>query len=344
MKKWMPWVVVVWCLVFGALAQAASFDCEKAKTKIEKLICNNEELSKLDEELAEAYAEALAKSPEPEKLKAEQKEWLKNGRAQKNDNWPQIKDAYQQRIGRFRPIRLEDDKGWKVCKDALARVKSVPLPMDNRILCGIDLISGSKEFSEPPWQELPVSENMDLVYAMETYLVRWASKTMPPLESWRKDYEKKIQFGEIKPRLRIAKVLLSSDGPEENVLAYTSTRDDVEKCQRLVATGGELMHYELEGIGDHIFLFDPASRKVREVNGLGEPSGVDSLGKTQTVIHDSRLYLFLLYPYGPDYLIQFYHIMRNYFDTHNPAEDPLHYHGRSIGDIAIRKPQQNNNK
>ncbi len=43
---------LVLCLVIGQL-QAASFDCGKAGTKVEKLICADAELSKLDEKLLE---------------------------------------------------------------------------------------------------------------------------------------------------------------------------------------------------------------------------------------------------------------------------------------------------
>jgi uncharacterized protein YecT (DUF1311 family) len=40
-------------------AAAASFDCKKASTKVEKLICADPELSRQDEAMAAAYAEAL---------------------------------------------------------------------------------------------------------------------------------------------------------------------------------------------------------------------------------------------------------------------------------------------
>ncbi len=73
MKK--RWMGLLACLVAGQV-QAASFDCAKAGTKLEKLICADKELSKLDEDLAAAYADAL-KSTDPAKLKAEQKAWLK---------------------------------------------------------------------------------------------------------------------------------------------------------------------------------------------------------------------------------------------------------------------------
>jgi uncharacterized protein YecT (DUF1311 family) len=42
-----------------SLASAASFDCAKARTKVEKLICADPQLSRQDEDLAKAYGEAL---------------------------------------------------------------------------------------------------------------------------------------------------------------------------------------------------------------------------------------------------------------------------------------------
>lgn len=51
-------LIMIW-LMQALPAQAASFDCGKAKTEIEKLICSNAKLSKLDEEMATAYREAI---------------------------------------------------------------------------------------------------------------------------------------------------------------------------------------------------------------------------------------------------------------------------------------------
>lgn len=70
----MRWVGLLACLMVGQI-QAASFDCAKASTKVEKLICTDAELSKLDEALAAAYADAL-KSTDPASLKAGQKAWF----------------------------------------------------------------------------------------------------------------------------------------------------------------------------------------------------------------------------------------------------------------------------
>ena len=54
--------------------QAASFDCAKASSKTEKAICNNPELSKLDEKMADAYKAAVAVD---KNTKASQIAWIK---------------------------------------------------------------------------------------------------------------------------------------------------------------------------------------------------------------------------------------------------------------------------
>lgn len=52
--------ILLAALLFPGAAHAASFDCAKAKARIEKMICGDPELSRLDGETARAYAEALA--------------------------------------------------------------------------------------------------------------------------------------------------------------------------------------------------------------------------------------------------------------------------------------------
>jgi uncharacterized protein len=47
------WIFIGWLVCLTA--QAASFDCAKAQSKVEHLICDNPEISKLDEELNAAH-------------------------------------------------------------------------------------------------------------------------------------------------------------------------------------------------------------------------------------------------------------------------------------------------
>ncbi|MEB4589780.1 lysozyme inhibitor LprI family protein, partial [Candidatus Thiothrix sp. Deng01] len=62
-------------LAMAASGQAASFDCAKATTKVEKAICADDGLSSLDDEMAAAYKLALKKG-NASKIKSAQKDWL----------------------------------------------------------------------------------------------------------------------------------------------------------------------------------------------------------------------------------------------------------------------------
>lgn len=85
--------------LFGLLAlpiQAASFDCAKAGTKIEKLICADAELSTLDEKLNAAYKAAVQDKTKAKAIKQAQKQWMKerNGCA----DAACVKRAYEMRL------------------------------------------------------------------------------------------------------------------------------------------------------------------------------------------------------------------------------------------------------
>ena len=64
---------------FSCATHAASFDCKKAQSKMEKAICENPKISKLDEELAENYQAAKGKlSADAQKVFVNgQRSWVK---------------------------------------------------------------------------------------------------------------------------------------------------------------------------------------------------------------------------------------------------------------------------
>jgi len=83
-------------LALALPAQAASFDCAKAATKVEKLICGDQELSKLDDELAISYKAAQQNSAQGSALRQEQKQWM-NERNGCGDS-ACVKQAYERRL------------------------------------------------------------------------------------------------------------------------------------------------------------------------------------------------------------------------------------------------------
>lgn len=90
----------IW-LVLGLLAplstaQAASFDCSKAASTVEKLICGDDELSKMDETLSKTYLQT-DQSGDHQKATREQRQWLKDKRNACLDE-KCLKSAYTTRI------------------------------------------------------------------------------------------------------------------------------------------------------------------------------------------------------------------------------------------------------
>lgn len=91
-------------VVCSGQLQAASFDCAKASTFLEKKICQNPTLSLLDEQLGTLYSEVRGVVVDKEALKKEQLAWLKQRRNACIDNICQA-SAYEFRIDELKRIK-----------------------------------------------------------------------------------------------------------------------------------------------------------------------------------------------------------------------------------------------
>lgn len=81
---------------------AASFDCSKASSKIEKEICSADELSRLDEKLSVVYGRAVEGDKTSAKVRIEQRQWIAN--RDRCADFVCIKSAYEKRIGELEKI------------------------------------------------------------------------------------------------------------------------------------------------------------------------------------------------------------------------------------------------
>ncbi len=87
------------------VGNAASFDCNKAKSPVEKAICTDSELSKLDEDLSQTYKAALIEYPVANYLRIRQREWIKtNSFCDKNKFIPCLKEKYKERIKKLSDV------------------------------------------------------------------------------------------------------------------------------------------------------------------------------------------------------------------------------------------------
>jgi uncharacterized protein len=67
-------------VMLAPFSDEASFDCKQARSFVEKSICADPELSRMDGALAQVYREALGRASDPNGLKYEQRDWLRRKR------------------------------------------------------------------------------------------------------------------------------------------------------------------------------------------------------------------------------------------------------------------------
>ena len=114
-RQWLfPLVFMALICLLVQPVYAASFDCKKAGTEMEKTICSDSKLSQLDEKLAAAYREALEKAPQKgESLREGQRQWLRERNECADTHC--IKDAYKLRLADLKLVStgLASEKGTK---------------------------------------------------------------------------------------------------------------------------------------------------------------------------------------------------------------------------------------
>jgi len=69
-------IIFILAMLQTCVAYGASFDCAKAKSKLEKMICSDPALDKADTQMGESYKNAIKKFPIPGFIQATQKIFL----------------------------------------------------------------------------------------------------------------------------------------------------------------------------------------------------------------------------------------------------------------------------
>lgn len=122
------WVVIslLGCLAIAQPLQAASFDCAKAQSKVEHLICDNPKFSELDSKLGQVYQDVLGKANEEQKQRviAEQKHWLKFTRNVCTKE-PCFKHAYWSRLAELETFFKPQWPSYKKEADKAESIKQV---------------------------------------------------------------------------------------------------------------------------------------------------------------------------------------------------------------------------
>jgi uncharacterized protein len=91
------YILILLLPAFPVASGAASFDCARAGTTLEKMICADQALSALDERLAQAYKSALSETANAKDIRQQQKRWLENVR-DKCTSRACLVEVYEKRI------------------------------------------------------------------------------------------------------------------------------------------------------------------------------------------------------------------------------------------------------
>lgn len=130
---------------------AASFDCGKASTQVEKSICAEPGLSRLDEELNQAFHKALQKESMTAAAIAQQHIWLKEVR-DRCGNAPCLADAYAHRIEALKQgifaVRATGATGsWEYRGPADSGAWLMTVQSDKRVYFQLEIARGAPSYN-----------------------------------------------------------------------------------------------------------------------------------------------------------------------------------------------------
>lgn len=101
-------IFIYFFLLLNVSLFGVSFDCAKASTKVEQMICADPELSVLDENLSKAFKEAMKSTDDKEQLKKEQFAWMKERNLCKDNVC--IQKSYKSRTAELKVFLTDDQK------------------------------------------------------------------------------------------------------------------------------------------------------------------------------------------------------------------------------------------
>lgn len=239
-------------LCLAVKAWGASFDCGKATTKVEKIICADAELTKLDEELAVVYKSALQDKKQADSIRLAQKQWLKvrNGCA----DAACIKHAYESRLHGLSssvimhtpsgdgasaqqssapPARKplyghcvdvgipgscgegQTGKGYVVCETYLRYLNSLP----DTPKCEVPVPPG---FKHPEWEEVDFMQHLDWAYQIAKNKFYGPRRSLA-FDDWKELFLEDVAAGRIAPQMRKTQVQ-PLGGKPITLLAFTEDR------------------------------------------------------------------------------------------------------------------------
>jgi uncharacterized protein len=254
-KLWLP--VFITSLSFSMMSCAASFDCAKAASNTEKMICNNEAISKLDKQLASSYKQAAENSVDKDVIKKTQVEWLKQQRGCKDVEC--LTKAYQERLQELNTsvvVKSKSDnirvslppestikkpltftllkgEGYPLCKQYVDMLNATKYADKVTFSCERKILPEYKLFKLPVWTEITDNNEIEKIIAERTIIRR--AKTSWTKEDVQSSINEDIkQLKEKKLKMYFLKDDFDKDGIQDTaykVEMLYPVDDESEECK-----------------------------------------------------------------------------------------------------------------
>ncbi len=283
-RKWKRLVLTAGVMLIAlslrqaTITQAASFDCAKATSKVEKMICADAELSRLDGEMQTIHQQASQFIADPVGFRAEQRQWLKSRDTCKDTGC--LAKAYRSRIVTLQTVLAEPkpcfrllERKWPevasghypVCVDLL---KSMNKFCSNLPLCEWKVSPSVPSLSLPRWEELDPREHMKLIQ----HMYEGQSDYKAPEEQWKpipSDVLRNIEEG--KARLWRTWIDADRDGQKEYVVRLQGKTNEDKR--------------DFYGMGSRINVADASMSRVDPRYSAWSTAAMD------IVLHDNRAFI-----------------------------------------------------
>jgi uncharacterized protein len=282
---------------FSCALQAASFDCAKASTDVEKMICSDSAISQLDSDLGVAYKAAMDKAENKDLLKQEQRLWLK-AKLNTCQNVGCLSDVYSQRIAQLNAIQssslttssisqqpkftLEKGNQFQLCRDFLDLMNRVP--KKEKPNCELDYpfddIAKKQGFKEIDWKEVNLQDYKEILKNHSVY----RSKGLTPDEIKKNEERFEAYFPTSTARVWVASFDANGDEKKDTVVRvkYKNCVEGASGEVFLVRNDGVLDEkaYARRSTGD---FFTYQNRTYFYYGFIGEWVGQDTYGYEKTL-------------------------------------------------------------
>ena len=144
-------------------AHAASFDCIKAQSEVERMICGSADLSGLDDQLGKAWTQHLRNNAFKDQFRRTQRRWIEQRNQCKDAAC--LRQAYLARLEQMtsgKEYFLREGEDQPLCERVVRALNAELYRPGRGRVCAFDILQRLPGVQLPPWQKLDLHKDKEL--------------------------------------------------------------------------------------------------------------------------------------------------------------------------------------